>query len=92
MVCFLTPAALNIIESQWQAPAGASLELIHFSLVLQQFGKGSPVCIVLPLTMGPYCSVIHFLGRLLHTFAASVAAPGSPDQAWASSTLIEKGV
>ncbi|KAF9502758.1 hypothetical protein BS47DRAFT_1403149 [Hydnum rufescens UP504] len=92
MVCFSTPAALNIIESQRQAPAGASLELIRFGLALQQFGKGSPVRIVLPLTTGPYCSVIRFLGRSLHTFAASVTAPGSPDQAWASSTLIEKGV
>ncbi|KAF9516746.1 hypothetical protein BS47DRAFT_1390576 [Hydnum rufescens UP504] len=92
MVCFSTPAALNIIESQRQAPAGASLELIRFGLALQQFGKGSPVRIVLPLTTGPYCSVIRFLGRSLHTFAASITAPGSPDQAWASSTLIEKGV
>ncbi|KAF9502696.1 hypothetical protein BS47DRAFT_1403222 [Hydnum rufescens UP504] len=90
MVCFSTPAALNIIESQQQAPAGTSLELIRFGLALQQFGKGSPVRIVLPLTTGPYCSVIHFLGRSLHTFTASITAPGSPDQAWASSTLIEK--
>ena len=92
LVCFSTPAALYVIEQQQRAPGGGSLELIRFGLTLQRFGMGSPLRLVLPLTAGPYSSVVRFLGRSLHTLAGDVKVPpstASPDQVWASSNLLE---